>query len=540
MAVAQSKTDLMDFDGTMDANTLRAHAIDSERDIRRAAIDGYNAKGEFDKAGDFLADSSEFFTGSEQRAIRNQIKSAKNGAVNEVTALSKDHFASIQTTGVGIPGLRDKAQALMKPNDFKKFVRTEDIARDSHSFTSETAFATPDEMVRRLEALRPKSGSEGFADRQRKFEAANSAARQIMTQRAKDPAAYARSRPDINKAFQQAQDGDLPLPVATTMLLKAQEEMGIPARNRQVLPKAQAEAIVGEWDASPASERSERMAQMQQQYGEHFPAVFKDLVGEGLSGETQVLASVLGDPNVTRKLAEAIELGSTELKKGSDSAAVTDLRNNIVGAFQPFSARVAVGGASADRLQQTNNLVQAAENLALLYMREGANANDGATRAYNDIIGKNYDLDAIPTAYIPIGIEGVAISPAAVETTAKATKTRGIIEDFDPEPLGSQGLLDADAHREETIKRAVDSGFWVTSPAGTGSILMVPIGDGGALPLLDRNDEMLEVDFIDATRFPRKAPKVETGVEGTVRSRGAADRQRRQTDLDAAAKRRAR
>lgn len=457
-------------------------------------------------AGYLQPDEAEKIADRTRREIERQNAVARA----EVRALLPDHLASMQTTGAGLPGFDARARAVMKPDDYAAFAMRQSAAAEYHSVAQAIQLAPPEEVRDAVSAFRPEPGSEGFADRQRMYTSLVGAAQQAFAQRLDDPAAVAAQDPSVAAYFRENAGQ-----AAYRVRLERQADLGVPASVRKVLTNGEAESLVSEIASVPAAERAEQIEALDGQFGTLFPQVYRELVAQGLDGNTQILATVSDQPVVAQRLATAIDLGRSELVSGLATTDVRDVKDGVRDSLLDFREVFEAGGFTGGASTTMNQLANSAELLALQEFRQTGNAAAAAENAVKGLTSRYEVLSGDRVqAYVPSSLNGQLINISQVEAAAVEALSTEAIESFDPMPFGGSGLDFLDEAR--TVQAASSSGFWVTNETATGLVLMVPFDGGGALPLINQEGQLYEVGFADA--MAHIDVRMEAAFSGTQRS----------------------
>ena len=172
---------------------------------------------------------------------RQQIQALK-GEQLTVKSLVADDLASIAATGKEVADLTPmRVAGALGPERAAAFEQERKIAKDYHAQTADMLSLPNDEVERRVESLRPSPGAPGFSTRQEYFENAAKAAREVVEQRVKDPAAAA-DRLDFLKPVAERASFENPetyRPLVNARM-QAQEGLGIPESLRSPITKAEA------------------------------------------------------------------------------------------------------------------------------------------------------------------------------------------------------------------------------------------------------------------------------------------------------------
>lgn len=479
-------------------------ALQDMRSLRESGVKGLNG------------DQVETAIQHAQSTIR-QRRREQSAARAQLKDRIDDHLASIQTTGQGISGINDQAQQLLGPEELQEFVGRQERARRVHGAVEVMRQGTPGEINETLAQFRPEPGTEGYAERLETFRQMRDRAQGILDQRSEDAAAYARSLPDVEQKYQQAARNQATLEEAISYNLETQRELGIPRGQRRAVAKEEAQSLVREIEAAPTDQRGAIISRLQDDYGRHWDRVFGDLVDAGMDPQNQVLASTVGQPALAQRVAQVIETGSQELKKGIDNADVRAIEDGVDQEMADFREVFEAGDYTGGATTQMNALTRTVKDVALAMYRQGeADTASAATKAAQQLVTSKFHIlngDDI-RAHVPKQIGGQRVDTGKLSDVAEMRQSREMIESFDPQPIGSGFETPDGLNRERTIRTAVNSGYWVTNETNDGLVLMVPFRDGGALPLTNADGERYEIDL---RKLPQSEEQPATVTQGMQR-----------------------
>jgi len=485
------------FRGSMDGNQQRDGMSKARQSVILSAIQGLVEQRRYIDADALL--KSGRYDADLNFAARNwasaEIDRGKRTAAAEIRDQARDHFASLAATGQGIPGLDAKAASVLDDRALADFRASEQTARHVYSATQSFQFAPPDRIAASLDSFAPKPGSIHFADEQRVYAAMATAASRVLKARSDDPAGYAMQEPSVAAAYRAAQNDPSLLPDAVARSLAVQSAMGIPDRNRSVIPVSQAAAIVADMTASGGAERAaDTMTTLASQYGKYWKFAYRDLVYQKLPPEMAVLGTLdlPKDAAVRVDLANALKTGRKTLADNVPTTVRNDLDKNLQDALSRWSnVELARGATDAN----VKTIRDATELLAYSNVARGQSSGDAARNAVDALVDSRYDiLDSGPFAlYAPKG------NARAIEDTGmRMLRDLGAADMRDPGDLPGMPPLTPD-QRKEMYLGIARRGHWVTDETGIGARLVDPLGQPVMVSDGSGNYGPLRFNFADAT-----------------------------------------
>lgn len=344
-----------------------------------------------------------------------------------------------------------------------------------------------------LESKKPQG--EGFADEQSRYKTLVAAVSAREKQVKEDPMGYVqRNVPAVEAAFDRLAGDAAPpeLQAAITEGLDAQAALGIPQYQRRVLPKGAASGIIGQMSTGTPQERLQQASVLKQQYGEHWPAVYADLVKEGLPDETAVMlrmdAPMQSVP--AAKLAEAEATGMKNLEKAvGDKDDIKTMQTTVSSELADYFGTVIVQPGNGAEVGRMTN---AATALAYQYSLEGKSAGDAAKQAVQDIVGRKYNVAG--TVRIPYQYNADLVQDGLKFIMKPDFLQSWIGKYVEPNIVGSMLGTPEDIQKEEYVRMVAEHGYFVTAPDEKG--VMVFDQTGHTVMARDKQGEIVPLTLM--------------------------------------------
>lgn len=458
------------FVGTMSPNAYRDALSKTRQNVIQSAVSGLVKN---DRYGDAekLIGTGEYDKDLGPAAVREinaDIHRGKQAAKMEIRDVTNDHLASLSATGVGVPGLSDRAQKILDPKDFANFKAAEGTAKHVFNVSQTMTFATPQQIDQQLKSLEPRPGSTHFADEERAYNGVAQQANRIMKARHDDPVGFAMQDPKVADAFKKAGDDPTQLPMAVNRVLAAQENMGIPEQDRRVLSKDGADTVVKQLGQMPPEKMADNIQAMAQSYGKYWGRAFKELVGQHLPAEAQILGTMdrPEDAVVRKDFAVAVQTGRKTLTDNLGPQMKKTIDDGLQSALEPWARTELARGATDVNVQSMRS---AAEMLAYSYASRGMDPSKAATAAAQGMVLNRYDvLDQSGfSLYAPKG-QGSQVSDTGTQIKSALT----VKDVIDP---GGAPELTSDQRKSAYLNKA-KNGKWVLNEGGDGAVLLDEIG----------------------------------------------------------------
>ena len=340
---------------------------------------------------------------------------------------------------------------------YAQFVKTQDIG----TAIRQVAMASPDERAKLIDQFMPARdgvATEGFAVDAKLFGQLVNTASRLGDELQRDPATYVASRsPLLRKAAEDAASGDpAAVEAYATAMLAEQQRLGAP--EPRLLSEKQAAGIAAAFEntADGGSNSAQIIEELQQQWGKHWPTVYKQLQDK-LPGAALVIGTGV-DPQTSAMLARIAPLKTSELKAGLDSIEAGDAKKVLAEEMTDFRLTLA-GQVGGERTFST--LYSEAERLAYAYMSQGKSAKDAVSLVKKSLIDDKYTL------------AGTYRVPKSFDADMVEAGTERAIESLDPATLRFAVPKGVDeAFARDRVKAAISKdGYWVTLPDESGLAL---------------------------------------------------------------------
>lgn len=387
---------------------------------------------------------------SQEREREREVAKAREIEVKRLERDWRDHVASIEETGVGMPGLQDRAEALLTEDGFQQFLDETVRAKKLHYNLREIRKLPPAEAAARVEAFRPAPGSRDFEAEWSVYEDLRSAFQENLKALTDDPAAYVAS---VTPGLETKED-----------LLVAQDAMGVPPWRRRVLTKAQAQETTLAIQDLPPQDRPAAIRELQKETGKHFDLAYRQLVDEGLDASTQVMTAVLDDPSTLRWMTTAAAAGRKQLTEAiGDNTQVAAAKEAVRAELEDYQETVMAFSWDDRTVKRFNELAGAVTDMALLETSRGKDPAAAAREAVDAVILQKYH--SLGGGFFSGPLDRARI-PADVNRDQVEEIATAALEVLDAEQLD---LPEKD--RSRYIKAIREDAYFVTKPDDSGLVL---------------------------------------------------------------------
>lgn len=440
-----------------------------------------------------------------KQGLRQQAMEARQAAVEgrqaamEVRANAslqvQDQVASINETGKPGPNAftQHDIMSIYGPRQGPAVWQHIQRAENWWDARSQIAVASPDDEVTILgnAAVQPGPGAAEQAQVHADLTRAIVEKHKALTA---DPAGYVLGAyPNIAQALTDASQDPTKMPAYAAQLNQVYDHFGIPEAQRDLLPAAQAQALVHSVISAPAPTRAEALAGMAGTYGDLWPQVYASMVKAGMPGDYHVLP-LLEKSSDRAALASMIGDGKTPAVKAIAEGDWKQINKDIEA--DPNLAQL-----SATMSQDPEAFLKIKEGVKTLaagLRYQGADTSASVTRAVAAIAGK-YDFG--DTYRVPKGrLDDVADMAA------------GYLKAWRPDlaPLGAGGSVGLTPERvgEITLQNAAN-GYWRTNEHDNGLVLYGQNGN----PVMLKNGKRAEFLW-GAQPLPSPEPSITVPLPG--------------------------
>lgn len=316
----------------------------------------------------------------------------------------RDHAASLQATGEGIAGLRDKVAAF-SPDHLEAFDAMERQSRQLFEAFKVVQSGSSEEVQQALSDLQPQSGP-GFEAQQRMHAAVRKAVIDRQKALVDDPFAFAAQSPGVSTRED---------------IIALQKTMGV--EDYSYMSNAEAAEQVKAFKAAPDDQKVLLMQQWVKDAGKHRKALMRDLAAAGLPPAVHLLIGHANDPEmfaVLDRVFAAESQGFAALTRNATEYENRALRRGVAAALEPYRSTLlaASGHRSTEFANATQDIVLL---LAAAYMAEGRDAGVAATLAAKQIINNHFTF--VRTYRVPNDFD-------ARRVVAYAKRMRAELPDF--------------------------------------------------------------------------------------------------------------
>jgi len=436
----------------------------------------------------------------EAEAISDAKPVIKDNAVNYLAALETDNPIQIDKKAVkDIMGNQyysdfvEKETGIIKTKDFKKQIYNSKLGDET-------------KIIESFE-IRPESAA---FDLKLKQDLVNTASQKAKLAK-EDPASLVIGYNPVVKNnfndYQQEQDPtikDRKFKKYVASVVDAQESIGIYSDNIKVLPKANAVAIVQDYNSRKPQEKIAYLQSLENQYGDNYGRLLTQL-SENELPITAKLVSYFNDQNFA---IQATSVDSKEERKrldqflkDSDKISKDELRKNVATELSSFQQVIVKSNPfnTEKALKEISDIQEVITYIAANKIFVGKDPSKAVKEA-TGYITENFDLK--DTYFIPKIYNNQRLSDSQrqhIERKANTIKEFYIDKlDIAPFKSGNEKITDDELNKAMKVQ-IQKNGMWVNTADGNGIVLAVTLSDGSIGLIENKKGELIKMNFDDSS-----------------------------------------
>jgi len=436
----------------------------------------------------------------EAEAISDAKPVIKDNTINYLAALETDNPIQIDKKAVkDIMGNQyysdfvEKETGIIKTKDFKKQIYNSKLGDET-------------KIIESFE-IRPESAA---FDLKLKQDLVNTASQKSRLAK-EDPASLVIGYNPVVKNnfndYQQEQDPtikDRKFKKYVASVVDAQESIGIYSDNIKVLPKANAVAIVQDYNSRKPQEKIAYLQSLENQYGDNYGRLLTQLSGNELP-ITAKLVSYFNDENFA---IQATSIDNKEERKrldqflkDSDKISKDELRKDVATQLSDFQKIIVKSNPfdTEKALKEISDIQEVITYIAANKIFAGKDPSKAVSEATGYITG-NFDLK--DTYFIPKIYNNKPLVDSQrqhIERKANIIKEQ-YIDQLDIEPFKSGNEKITNDELNKAIKVQIQkNGMWVNTADGNGIVLAVTLSDGSIGLIENKKGELIKMNFDDSS-----------------------------------------
>ncbi len=333
-----------------------------------------------------------------------------------------------------------------------------------------------------VQSMVPKEDDPDFKFKQSLYATAQAKLNQVMKARESDPGTWLQANSQVVKnAFEQYQNNQAPGEYLVSRLQAEKDRLGI--NSKKVLPDSMVNSLISKIDNNKESSVT-AIQSVAQSFGKYSDQVMQQVQKSAYPALQVIMAT--NNPRAANALWQNRSVKTSDLRGSFEKTDADSADSSWNDQAKDFAGTMVVqpGGAAV-----WNNFNEQGKRLTYIYMQRGMSSGDAAKKAYQDVLGEQYQTSG--TWRIP-NTAGQDIRDVrdGANVYLKNLSADQIM------PLIGDSRLPDEVNREQSISRIRDNAQWVTNSDETGLTLMM-----NGLLINNAQGQPITVPFADLAKI---------------------------------------
>ncbi|PXG77732.1 Lytic transglycosylase, catalytic [Klebsiella pneumoniae] len=333
-----------------------------------------------------------------------------------------------------------------------------------------------------VQSMVPKEDDPDFKFKQSLYATAQTKLNQVMKARESDPGTWLQANSQVVKnAFEQYQNNQASGEYLVSRLQAEKDRLGI--NSKKVLPDSMVNSLISKIDNNKESSVT-AIQSVAQSFGKYSDQVMQQVQKSAYPALQVIMAT--NNPRAANALWQNRSVKTSDLRGSFEKTDADSADSSWNDQAKDFAGTMVVqpGGAAV-----WNNFNEQGKRLTYIYMQRGMSSGDAAKKAYQDVLGEQYQTSG--TWRIP-NTAGQDIRDVrdGANVYLKNLSADQIM------PLIGDSRLPDEVNREQSISRIRDNAQWVTNSDETGLTLMM-----NGLLINNAQGQSITVPFADLAKL---------------------------------------
>ncbi|HBZ7820853.1 TPA: transglycosylase SLT domain-containing protein [Klebsiella pneumoniae] len=333
-----------------------------------------------------------------------------------------------------------------------------------------------------VQSMVPKEDDPDFKFKQSLYATAQTKLNQVMKARESDPGTWLQANSQVVKnAFEQYQNNQASGEYLVSRLQAEKDRLGI--NSKKVLPDSMVNSLISKIDNNKESSVT-AIQSVAQSFGKYSDQVMQQVQKSAYPALQVIMAT--NNPRAANALWQNRSVKTSDLRGSFEKTDADSADSSWNDQAKDFAGTMVVqpGGAAV-----WNNFNEQGKRLTYIYMQRGMSSGDAAKKAYQDVLGEQYQTSG--TWRIP-NTAGQDIRDVrdGANVYLKNLSADQIM------PLIGDSRLPDEVNREQSISRIRDNAQWVTNSDETGLTLMM-----NGLLINNAQGQPITVPFADLAKL---------------------------------------
>ncbi|HEL9864098.1 TPA: transglycosylase SLT domain-containing protein [Klebsiella pneumoniae] len=333
-----------------------------------------------------------------------------------------------------------------------------------------------------VQSMVPKEDDPDFKFKQSLYATAQAKLNQVMKARESDPGTWLQANSQVVKnAFEQYQNNQASGEYLVSRLQAEKDRLGI--NSKKILPDSMVNSLISKIDNNKESSVT-AIQSVAQSFGKYSDQVMQQVQKSAYPALQVIMAT--NNPRAANALWQNRSVKTSDLRGSFEKTDADSADSSWNDQAKDFAGTMVVqpGGAAV-----WNNFNEQGKRLTYIYMQRGMSSGDAAKKAYQDVLGEQYQTSG--TWRIP--------NTAGQDIRDVRDGAKVYLKNLSADqimPLIGDSRLPDEVNREQSISRIRDNAQWVTNSDETGLTLMM-----NGLLINNAQGQPITVPFADLAKL---------------------------------------
>lgn len=333
-----------------------------------------------------------------------------------------------------------------------------------------------------VQSMAPKEDDPDFKFKQSLYATAQAKLNQVMKARESDPGTWLQANSQVVKnAFEQYQNNQASGEYLVSRLQAEKDRLGI--NSKKVLPDSMVNSLISKIDNNKESSVT-AIQSVAQSFGKYSDQVMQQVQKSAYPALQVIMAT--NNPRAANALWQNRSVKTSDLRGSFEKTDADSADSSWNDQAKDFAGTMVVqpGGAAV-----WNNFNEQGKRLTYIYMQRGMSSGDAAKKAYQDVLGEQYQTSGTWRIPNTAGQDIRDVRDGANVYLKNLTADQIM-------PLIGDSRLPDEVNREQSISRIRDNAQWVTNSDETGLTLMM-----NGLLINNAQGQPITVPFADLAKL---------------------------------------
>lgn len=355
-----------------------------------------------------------------------------------------------------------------------------------------------------VQSMVPQEDDPDFKFKQSLYATAQAKLNQVIKARESDPGTWLQSNsPVVKNAFEQYKNNQASGEYLVSRLQAEKDRLGI--NSKKVLPDSMVNNLISQIDNNKESSVT-AIQSVAQSFGKYSDQVMQQVQKSAYPALQVIMAT--NNPRAANALWQNRSVKTSDLRGSFEKTDADSADSSWNDQAKDFAGTMVIqpGGSAV-----WNNFNEQGKRLTYIYMQRGMSSDDAAKKAYQDVLGEQYQTNGTWRMPNTAGQDIRDVRDGA-DVYLKNLSADQIM------PLIGDARLPDEVNREQSISRIRDNAQWVTNSDETGLTLMMNgllINNAQGQPITVPFADLAKLGAVNRTTWNSLTKFVQTPVKYT-------------------------